>query len=137
MEISFKSRSFKFSYWIMLILLFGDSLGTIYRTVGGYFGGGTSFPGVELVLKPTTVDLIVFIILQIGVIYGIYLLYSLKKVGGYWFVGSNIFFLIYAITLGPIAEISFSTIAPMFILYFGIYIILAIGVPSFYSDKFE
>ena len=33
METSFKTRSFKFVYWIMLIFLVGDTLDTIYRSV--------------------------------------------------------------------------------------------------------
>ena len=137
MNTSFKSRSFKFVYWIMLIFLVGDTLDTFYRTLTGYFGEGTSFPGVDLVIQPTTPDIFVFLILQCGAIYGLYLLYSLKKVGGYWFILSNLLFLIYAKSFGPISEVSISIIFPMLILYFGIYIILSIGIPWFYSDKFE
>ena len=137
MDKSFKETSFKFVFWIMLIFLVGDTIDTIYRTVSGYLGDGSSIPGVDFIFKPTTMDMIVFIILEVGVIYGIYLLYMLKKVGGYWFLGSNIFFLIYASLFGPISEIGFFTILPMFIFYFGIYIILVIGIPSFYSNKFK
>ena len=137
MDTGFKARSFKFSYWIMLIFLVGDTIDTIYRTISGYLGDGSSIPGIDFLFKPTTMDMIVFVIFQIGVIYGIYLLYKLKKVGGYWFLGANILFLIYASLFGPIAEISFTTILPMFILYFGIYVILVIGIPNFYSSKFE
>ena len=137
METSFKSRSFKFVYWIMLIFLVGDTLDTFYRTIGGYLGDGMSFPGFDLVIQPTTLDIIVFLILQCGAIYGIYLLYKLKKVGGYWFLGSSLLFLIYAKIFGPIAEVSISTIFPMLILYFGIYIVMVICIPWFYSDKFE
>ena len=137
MNKSLKSRSFNFVYWIMLILLVGDTLDTIYRTITGYLGDGASFPGVDTLIKPGGTDLIVFFIVQLGVIYGIYLLYNLKKIGGYWLMGSNIIFLLYATTIGPIAEVGFFTIAPVIILYFGIYIILSIGIPRFYSDKFE
>jgi len=137
MNTSFKSRSFKFTYWIMLIFIVGDTIDTFYRTVSGYFGDGTSFPGIDLVIQPTTLDIIVFLILQCGAIYGIYLLYNLKKVGGYWFLASNFIFLIYAKIIGPIADVSISIILPMLVLYFGIYIILVIGIPRFYSDKFE
>ena len=137
MDTNFKSRSFKFAYWIMLIFLVGDTLDTFYRTITGYFGEGTSFPGVDLVIQPTTLDIFVFIILQCGAIYGLYLLYNLKKNGGYWFIASNLLFLIYSKTFGPISEVSITIILPMLILYFGIYIILAIGIPSVYSDKFE
>jgi len=137
MDTGFKSRSFKFAYWIMLIFIVGDTIDTFYRTVSGYFGDGTSFPGVDLVIQFTTLDIIVFLILQCGAIYGIYLLYNLKKIGGYWFLVSNLIFLIYSKIIGPITDVSISIILPMLVLYFGIYIILVIGIPRFYSDKFE
>ena len=137
METSFKTRSFKFVYWIMLIFLVGDTLDTFYRTISGYLGYGMSFPGFDLVLQPTTLDIIVFLILQCGAIYGIYLLYNLKKAGGYWVVGSNIVFIIYASIFGPIAEIGFSSVLPIIAIYFAIYIFLTICVPWFYSEKFE
>ena len=137
MDKSFKTRSFKFVYWIMLILLVGDTLDTIYRTVTGYLGEGTTFPGSDVLIQPTTPDMVVFIIIMAAVIYGIYLLYNLKKAGGYWVVGSNIVFIIYASIFGPIAEVGFSTVLPIISLYFAIYIILAIGVPWYYSEKFD
>ena len=138
MDSSFKARSFKFAYWIMLIFLVGDTLDTIYSTVvEGYLGEGSAFPGSDVLFKATTIDMVVFLIIMIGVIYGIYLLYNLKKAGGYWVVGSNIVFIIYASIFGPIAEIGFSTVLPIISFYFAIYIFLAIGVPWFYSDKFE
>ena len=138
MDKSFKIRSFKFVYWIMLIALVGDTLDTIYRSVViGYLGEGTTFPGSDILFQPTTTDMVVFLIIMIGVIYGIYLLYNLKKAGGYWVIGSNIVFIIYASIFGPIAEVGFSTVLPIIALYFSIYIVLAIGVPWFYSDKFD
>ena len=137
METSFKSRSFKFVYWIMLIFLVGDTLDTIYRTVTGFFGEGTTFPGSDVVVQPTAADMVVFLIIMIGVIYGIYLLYNLKKAGGYWVVGSNIVFIIYASIFGPIAEVGFSSVLPIIAIYFAIYIFLTICVPWFYSEKFE
>ena len=138
MDTSIKTRSFKFVYWIMLILLAGDTIDTIYRfIVIGYLGEGASFPGFDVAIHPTTIDLIIFIIIQIGIIYGIYLLYNLKKVGGYWFLGSNILFLIYASFFGPIAEIGISNILMPIILFFCIYIVLAICIPWFYSEKFN
>jgi len=137
METGFKARSFKFVYWIMLIFLAGDTIDTIYRTVTGFFGEGTTFPGSDVVVQPTAPDMVVFLIIMIGVIYGIYLLYNLKKAGGYWVVASNIAFIIYASIFGPIAEVGFSTVFPIIALYFIIYIILVIFVPWYYSDKFE
>tara|TARA_B100001741_G_C16195619_1_gene433477 strand:- start:204 stop:572 length:369 start_codon:yes stop_codon:yes gene_type:complete len=122
----------------MLIALGADTLDTIYRFVMiGYLGEGTTFPGVNEVIKPDTFDLIVFIIVQLGIIYGIYLLYKLKKLGGYWFLGSNIVFLVYASIFGPIAEIGIFNIILPIILFFCLYIVLTILIPWFYSDKFE
>ena len=138
MDRSFKSRSFKFVYWIMLISLGADTLDTIYRFVMiGYLGEGTTFPGVNEVIKPDTFDLVVFIIVQLGIIYGIYLLYNLKKVGGYWFISSQILFLIYASIFGPIADIGVLNILTPIILFFILYFILAIFIPFLYSEKFE
>ena len=137
MDTSFKTRSFKYAYWIMLILLVGDTLDTIYRSVSGYLGNGTNFPGSDTLFQPNFTDMIIFFVFQLGIIYGIYLLYRLKKIGGYWVIGSNIILIFYASILGPIAEVGFSTILPMVALYFGIYIILAICIPIYYSDKFE
>ena len=138
MNTDIKTRSFKFVFWIMLILLSGDTIDTIYRfIVIGYLGEGTTFPGVDSIIKPNTIDLIIFLIIQIGIFYGIYLLYQLKKIGGYWFLGSNFIFLIYASILGPIAEIGILNILMPIILYFCLYIILSICIPLFYSDKFK
>ena len=138
METGFKARSFKFVYWIMLIFLVGDTLDTIYSTVvEGYLGEGSAFPGSDVLFQANTTDIVVFLIILIGVIYGIYLLYNLKKVGGYWVVGSNILFVIYASIFGPIAEVGFSSVLPIIAIYFTIYIILTIGVPWYYSEKFE
>ena len=138
MQTNLKSQSFTFIFWIMLILLTGDTIDTIYRFILiGYLGEGTTFPGVEYPIKPDTIDLLVFIIVQIGIFYGIYLLYKLKKLGGYIFIISNLAFLIYASILGPIAEIGIQNILVPIILYFCLYIILSIFIPLFYSDKFN
>ena len=138
MQTGFKARSFKFVYWIMIIFLVGDTLDTIYSTVvEGYLGEGSAFPGSDVLFQANTTDIVVFLIILIGVIYGIYLLYNLKKVGGYWVVGSNILFVIYASIFGPIAEVGFSSVLPIIGIYFTIYIILTIGVPWYYSEKFE
>jgi len=138
MNTDIKTRSFKFVFWIMLILLSGDTIDTIYRfIIIGYLGEGTTFPGVDSIIKPNVIDLIIFLIVQIGIFYGIYLLYQLKKIGGYFFLGSNFIFLIYASILGPIAEIGILNILMPIIIYFCLYIILSICIPWFYSDKFE
>ena len=138
MNTDIKTRSFKFVFWIMLILLSGDTIDTIYRfIIIGYLGEGTTFPGVDSIIKPNVIDLIIFLIVQIGIFYGIYLLYQLKKIGGYFFLGSNFIFLIYASILGPIAEIGIQNILVPIILYFCLYIILSICIPWLYSDKFN
>ena len=138
MNTDIKTRSFKFVFWIMLILLSGDTIDTIYRfIIIGYLGEGTTFPGVDSIIKPNTIDLIIFLLVQIGIFYGIYLLYQLKKIGGYLFLGSNFIFLIYASILGPIAEIGILNILMPIILYFCLYIILSICIPWLYSDKFN
>ena len=138
MSTNFKNKSFKFAYWIMLILLIGDSIDTVYRfLIVGYLGEGTTFPGVASVIKPDTVDLIIFLIVQLGIFYGVYLLYNLKKIGGYWFIGSNLIYLIYASILGPIAQIGISNILIPIVLFFFLYLALAIVIPFIYSDKFE
>ena len=122
----------------MLIVLTGDTIDTIYRfIVIGYLGNGTTFPGVDSVIKPDTTDLIIFLVFQIGIIYGIYLLYNLKKSGGYWFISSQILFLIYASIFGPIADIGVLNILTPIILFFILYFILAIFIPFLYSEKFE
>ena len=136
MNSSLKSKSFKFVYWIMLIALVADSIDTFYRTVSGFFGNGTTVPGFDLVFKPTTIDMIIFLILYLGIIYGIYLLYNLKKAGGYWFMISQILFLIYAIVWGPIGAV-LSEIYILIIGYMAVYVILSIFIPWLYSEKFE
>ena len=136
MSESLKSKSFKFVYWIMLIALVADSIDTFYRTVSGFFGDGTQVPGFDLVFNPTTIDMIVFLILYIGILYGIYLLYNLKKAGGYWFMISQILFLIYAIVWGPIGAV-LSEIYILIIGYMAVYVILSIFIPWLYSEKFE
>ena len=138
MSEGFKENSFKLAYWVMIILLAGDTIDIIYRfVIIGYFGEGASFPGIDSFIKPTTIDLIIFIIFEIGIIYGIFLLYKLKKSGGYWFLSSNVLFTIYASIFGPIAEIGIYNILLPIVLFFLLYIFLTILIPWFYSDKFE
>ena len=138
MSENLKSKLFKPLYWIMLLFLAGDTIDTIYRfVITGYFGEGTTFPGVTAAIQPNTTDLIIFLIFEIGVIYGIYLLYNLRKIGGYWFLGSNILFLVYASVFGPIAEIGIFNILLPILLFFCVYIIFTIIVPIIYSDKFK
>tara|TARA_B100001540_G_C15513407_1_gene509133 strand:- start:38 stop:454 length:417 start_codon:yes stop_codon:yes gene_type:complete len=138
MENGLKEKSFSFIYWVMLLLLVGDTLDTLYRFVFiGYLGEGSTFPGLDYAIKPTSVDLVVFLMAQVFIIYGIYLLYNLRKIGGYWFLGSQLFFLIYASFFGPIAEIGFSNILLPIVLFFCLYVMITIIIPWFYSDKFN
>jgi len=138
MERGVKEKSFRFVYWVVFFLLVGDTLETLYRFVFvGYLGEGATIPGLDHVVKPTSIDLFVFLLAQVFIIYGIYLLYNLRKIGGYWFLGSQLFFLIYASFFGPIAEIGFLNILLPVILFFCLYVILTIIVPWFYSEKFS
>ena len=130
--------SFRFVFWIMFVFLVGNTLDTAYNfVVIGYFGDGASFPGASSPIKPDTVDFVVFLIVQIGIVSGIYFLYKLKKVGGYIFIVSNLFFLVYASFFGPIAEIGISNIfVPVFV-YFSLYVFFALVLPCFYYERFE
>ena len=138
MEKTIKERMFRYVYWVVLLLLVGDTLDTFYRFVFiGYLGEGSTFPGVDSVIKPTSLDLVVFLLSQFFIIYGIYLLFNLKKAGSYWFLGSQLFFLIYASLFGPIAEIGLSNILLPVVLFFCLYVVLVIIVPWIYSEKFN
>ena len=70
------------------------------------------------------------------VLYGIYLLYKRKKVGGYWVLGSNLLGQIFGFTVGPLSG-HLSEVLPFFVIYFIIMIIVVIGIPRFYSEKFD
>ena len=70
------------------------------------------------------------------IIYGIYLLYKLKKAGGYWILGASLLGQIVWLTIGPFAG-HLSAVLPFITVYFTIMIIVVIGIPWFYSDKFE
>ena len=138
MGSSFKYKSFKFVFWIIFIFLVADTLDTSYRfVVIGYFGDGASFPGAASPIKPDKIDLVVFLIVQIGIVSGIYFLYKLKRVGGYIFIVSNLFFLVYASFFGPIAEIGISNIfVPVFV-YFSLYVFFALVLSCFYYVRFK
>ena len=138
MEASFKKKSFKFVFWTMLFFLTVDAIDTAYRfIVIGYLGEGVSFPGIDFPIKPDNVDLFVFLVVQVGIAVGIYMLYCLKKIGGYYFLCANVVFLIYASLFGPIADIGISNIFLPIFLYFFLYVFFAILVPFFYSEMFD
>ena len=141
METSFKSRAFPFVFWIMIIALLLDIYDTFSREVIGYFKG--SIPLGDINIEPSTLGLFVSVIQIILVLYGIYLLFKKKKVGGYWVVGVNfvavvvnfvLFFL--GLTAGPSPEY-FSQLFLFISIWFIVLCLVAIGIPRFYSNKFE
>tara|TARA_B100001250_G_scaffold387830_1_gene385586 strand:+ start:288 stop:704 length:417 start_codon:yes stop_codon:yes gene_type:complete len=138
MEKNIKEKSFGFVYWIMLLLLVINTIDTFFRFFFvGYLGGGSTLLSVDSVVKPTSLDLVVFLLTQVCIVYGIYLLYNLKKMGGYLFLASQLFFLTYTSLFGPVAEIGLSSVLLPVIFFFCLYFILTIIVPWFYSEKFN
>ena len=136
METSFKSRSFLFVFWIIIILILVDLFDTFNRVVVSYFTtGAVSLPGGSVV-EISGIILVLVVPLIIAVLYGTYLLYKRKKVGGYWVLGANFLFFISGFIVGPFAEHA-SEVLLFSIIYFIIMIVVVIGVPRFYSDKFE
>ena len=141
METSFKSRAFPFVFWIMIIALLWDTYDTFSREVIGYFKG--SIPLGDINIEPDTFGLFVSVIQIILVLYGIYLLFKKKKVGGYWVVGVSfvavvvnfvLFFL--GFTPGPSSEY-LSQLFLFISIWFIVLCLVAIGIPRLYSDKFE
>ena len=141
METSFKSRAFPFVFWIMIIVLLLDTYDTFSREVIGYFKG--SIPLGDTNIEPSTLGLFVSVIQIILVLYGIYLLFKKKKVGGYWVVGVNfvavvvtfvLFFL--GLTAGPPSEY-LSQLFLFISIWFIVLCLLAIGIPKLYSEKFD
>ena len=141
METGFKSRAFPFVFWIMIIVLLWDTYDTFSREVIGYFKG--SIPLGDINIEPDTFGLFVSVIQIILVLYGIYLLFKKKKVGGYWVVGVNfvavgvnfvLFFL--GFTPGPSSGY-FSQLFLFIFIYFIVLCLVAIGIPRFYSEKFD
>ena len=141
METSFKSRAFPFVFWIMIIVLLLDTYDTFSREVIGYFKG--SIPLGDTNIEPSTLGLFVSVIQIILVLYGIYLLFKKKKVGGYWVVGVSfvavcvnfvLFFL--GFTPGPSLE-NLSQLFLLISIWFIVLCLVALGIPRLYSDKFE
>jgi hypothetical protein len=141
METSFKSRAFPFVFWIMIIVLLLDTYDTFSREVIGYFKG--SIPLGDINIEPSTLGLFVSVIQIILVLYGIYLLFKKKKVGGYWVVGVNFvavcvtfvaFFL--GFTEGPPSEY-LSQLFLLIPIWFIVLCLVAIGIPRLYSEKFD
>ena len=141
MDTSFKSRAFPFVFWIMIIALLWDTYDTFSREVIGYFKG--SIPLGDTNIEPSTLGLFVSVIQIILVLYGIYLLFKKKKVGGYWVVGVNfvavvvtfaLFFL--GLTAGPPSEY-LSQLFLFISIWFIVLCFVAIGIPRLYSEKFD
>ena len=141
MDTSFKSRAFPFVFWIMIIVLLLDTYDTFSREVIGYFKG--SIPLGDINIEPDTFGLFVSVIQIILVLYGIYLLFKKKKVGGYWVVGVNfvavgvnfvLFFL--GFTEGPSSGY-FSQLLLFISIWFIVLCLVAIGIPRLYSEKFD
>ena len=135
METSFKSRAFPFVFWIMIIALLIDTYDTFNRTIIGYFKGSIPLTG-SISIEPSSFVLIVGVIQIVLVLYGIYLLSKKKKVGGYWVVGANFVGFFLGFTIGPLSGY-FSQIYLFIFIWFAILCLVAIGIPRFYSDKFE
>ena len=142
METSFKSRAFPFVFWIMIIVLLLDIYDTFSREVIGYFKGSIPLTG-DINIEPDTFGLFVSVIQIILVLYGIYLLFKKKKVGGYWVVGVNfvavcvtfvVFFL--GFTAGPPLEY-LSQLFLFISIWFIVLCLVAIGIPRLYSEKFD
>ena len=142
METSFKSRAFPFVFWIMIIVLLLDTYDTFSREVIGYFKGSIPLTG-GINIEPDIFGLFVSVIQIILVLYGIYLLFKKKKVGGYWVVSVNfvavgvnfvLFFL--GFTAGPSLE-NLSQLFLFISIWFIVLCLVAIGIPRLYSDKFE
>ena len=140
METSFKSRAFPFVFWIMIIVLLFDTYDTFSREVIGYFKG--SIPLGDTNIEPSTLGLFVSVIQIILVLYGIYLLFKKKKVGGYWVVGVSfvavgvnfvLFFL--GFTAGPSENLS--QLFLFISIWFIVLCLVAIGIPRLYSEKFD
>ena len=102
-----------------------------------------SIPLGDINIEPSTLGLFVSVIQIILVLYGIYLLFKKKKVGGYWVVGVSfvavgvnfvLFFL--GFKAGPPSEY-LSQLLLFFSIWFIVLCLVAIGIPRLYSEKFN
>ena len=135
MDTSFKSRAFPFVFWIMIIALLMDTFDTFNRTILGYFKGSIPVTG-SISIEPSTLGLILSVIQIIVILYGIYLLFKKKKVGGYWVAGANFVGFFLAFTIGPLSGY-FSQIYLFIFIWYAILCFVAIGIPRFYSENFD
>ena len=135
MESNFKSKSFPFVFWIMIIALLWDTFDTFNRTILGYFKGSIPVTG-SISIEPSTLGLILSVIQIIVILYGIYLLFKKKKVGGYWVAGANFVGFFLAFTIGPLSGY-FSQIYLFIFIWYAILCLVVIGIQRFYSEKFD
>tara|TARA_B100001013_G_scaffold318180_1_gene226394 strand:- start:90 stop:449 length:360 start_codon:yes stop_codon:yes gene_type:complete len=119
----------------MIIALLADTYDTFNRTILGYFKGSIPLTG-SISIEPSTFGLIFSVIQIIVVLYGIYLLFKKKKVGGYWIVGANFLAFFLAFTIGPLSGY-FSQVYLFIFIWFAILCLVALGIPRFYSEKFD
>ena len=135
MDTSFKSRAFPFVFWIMIIALLADTFDTFNRVIVGYFKGSMPLTG-GISIDPSTFGLILGVVQIILVLYGIYLLFKKKKVGGYWVAGVNFVAFFIGFTVGPLSGY-FSQIYLFISIWFIVLCLVAIGIPRLYSEKFD
>jgi len=122
----------------MLILLSIDFIDTNIRIIGGHLSGsGIEFPGFEFNIQLSSVDFIIFIIAQLILAFCIYQLFKLKRKGGYIFMITNVIFLIYGFAFGPFSTLPIGEILPLTLGFFAVYFVLVIGIPYYYSEKYE
>ena len=100
-------------------------------------GSGIEFPGFEFNIQLSSVDFIIFIIAQLILAYCICQLFKLKRSGGYIFMITNVAFLIYGFALCPFTSVPMGEILPLTLVFFAVYFVLVIGIPYYYSDKYE
>ena len=133
-----KERLFKPLHWIMLILISLDFIDTSYRITYGYFSGqGVQPPVGDFNVQVSTLDFFVSVFFQLAIAYTIYMLYTMKRSGGYYLVGLNILFVIYGFVIGPFSTVPAGEVLPLIAGFMFFYIILVIGIPYLYSDKYE
>ena len=50
---------------------------------------------------------------------------------------TNVIFLIYGFAFGPFTSVPMGEILPLTLVFFAVYFVLVIGIPYYYSDKYE
>ncbi len=133
-----KERLFKPLHWIMLIIISLHFIDQTYRITYGYFSSqGVQPPVGDFNVQLSTLDFIVGIVFQLAIAYTIYMLYSMKRSGGYYLVGLNILLVIYGFVIGSFSTLPAGELLPLILSSMVFLIILVIGIPYLYSDKYE